>query len=221
MRRILFGTFHLRGYTHFVELAHMHERPAHLGIVAARLIAHDAGGRLVSDRQLALDQPVLRLTDYVPDDQEELLIGIEVEYNIDRCELIYGYLDLPGSNTSGVYYPINFTKGLRDRASHLNTGSFSFGPLSPIVDPVLFVGNYADFADVSGRLTLHYGPTAFREDVTLGPKRMRFMKLDPERDGHALQRVDLVSTARLATYVMGMGRSGGFMFFEHLMQLVR
>lgn len=221
MRRILFGTFHLAGYRHLLELAHMHEHPRHLGIVSATLTAHDADGALVKETALDATQPVIAIDPLLPVGHEQLLIGIDVAYTIDRCELIYGYLDLPGSESSGVYYPINFTKGLRDRRSYLNTGNFSFGPMPHSVRPVLFLGNFADYGDAAGRLTAHYGPETRREDVRLGPKRSRFVDIEPSCGGHPLGFIEFVSTARLATYMIGRARDGGFTFFEHLMPLTR
>jgi hypothetical protein len=221
MRRILFGTFHLDGYTHLLELAHMHEYPRDLGIVDAHVTAHDEEGNLVLESPLDIREAVQPLGDLLPKGHRQLLVGIDVGYCIDRCELIYGYLDLPGTATSGVYYPINFTKGLRDRRSYLNCGTFAFGPLPPVVQPVLFMGNFAEFAAVSGRLRIHYGPHTRRHEVALRPRRMNFLPIDREWDGWPLGHLDFVGTARVATYMMGMGPNGGFMFFEHLMQPAR
>ncbi len=221
MRQILFGTFHLAGYRHFVELAHMHDHPRHLGITAATLLAYDAAGQCVTNQALDVSKPVLALDRLLPAVHEHLLVGIDVTFSIDRCELIYGYFDLEGSGTSGVYYPINFTKGLQDRASYLNTGNFSFGPLAHWVKPVLFMGNFADLGDVSVRITTHYGAETRREDVVLGPKQFRLHELAKSQNGQPLTFMESVSTARLATYMTGMGPKGGFTFFEHLMPLSR
>lgn len=221
MRRILFGTFHLDGYNHLLELAHMHEHPKDLGIADATVMAYDRGGELVFQAPLDTKQAVLPLGEILPAGHGELLVGIDVGYRIDRCELIYGFLDRPGSGTSGVYYPINFTKGLRDRRSYLNTGSFSFGPLPPVVRPVLFMGNFAEFGEVSARVRIHYGSEVRKEEMTLGPKRMHFLPIERSWADQRVDRLEFIGTARVATYMMGMGPNGGFMFFEHLMQLSR
>jgi hypothetical protein len=221
MRRMLFGTFHMPGYRHYYELAHMHRHPRELGITAAVVLAYDDRGEQVCEERLDATRPVIPLHDVLPRDRGNLLVAVDVRYDIDRCELTYGYLDLPGSGTSGVYYPLNFTKGLRDRRSYLNTGNFSFGSLPEWVRPILFLGNFSDFGQVAGRLRLHYGEAVIQRNVAIAPKRMQMIEIASVRDGHRLGYLEFVSTARLATYMMGMGPRGGFTFFEHLMPLAR
>jgi hypothetical protein len=223
---LMSATFHEGGYAHLVELVHQRDRAARRRLHSVRLTVYDEDGGQHLD--VALD-PGLEILDLAALLEEpsrrlgRLLVVFDARYDpriFPYRPHHYGYLHRQGSAVPPLYYAVNATLGgvpNRIGAVALNnfeTYLFLDRPLRG--HHAVALGNLSRFAAADAEVVSYYDGTRHVEAVRLGPKSHAEVRLEPERDGHRLRRVELKALFRLASYVVGRRAGGELALFDHM-----
>jgi hypothetical protein len=223
---LMSATFHEGGYAHLVELVHQRDPAARRRLHSVRLSAYDADGCPRLDLALDPAQEILDLAALLDEPAHRhgrLLAVFDARYDpriFPYRPHHYGYLHPQGSATPPLYYAINATLGgvpNRIGAVSLNnfeTYLFLDRPLRG--HHAVAVGNLSRFVDADAEVVSYYDGVRHVETVRLAPKSHREVRLEPEREGRRLRRVEVKALFRLASYVLGRRVGGELALFDHM-----
>jgi hypothetical protein len=221
------ATFHGDGYEHVVELVHQRDDHARRSLIALQVEVREAGGGLlatlpVDPREEILD--VANLTRPHVGGRGLVMVTFDARYDpriLPYRPHHYAYLHRRGSGAPSLYYAVNAVLGgVPDRvgattANNLENYLFLRRPLEERYS--LLVGNVAHWATAKARVLAYYAGRPRTLDLTLEPGAHAELALPAEQDGARLERVDMKTTFRLATYVVGRrADSGDMVLFDHL-----
>jgi len=217
MRKMVFGTLHTPGWTHYLELSHPNQSAKAFGATEIVADVWDRGGRLVDRHNIPVEETLWRL-DPAGRPGETYFVTIEAAFAQERNLHMYGYLH--AEEETAVYYPLNAALGSRHIHVWDNVGHFVWGTLSDRYRLRFFVGNPSRWATVEGTLLfLLMEGEEERLKVRLGPKEHTMVDLWPRAGIADAHGIEFASSSKLVTYILGEIReTGSVTFIEHLLE---
>jgi hypothetical protein len=223
---LLSATFVERGYEHLLELVHQRDGDGHRRLASVEAAVHAPDGRLLGASTLDPAQDVVdlgALTGALAAAGERLMVTLDTRYD-DRIFPYrphhYAYVHRRGSSSPPLYYAVNAALGgVPDRvgATRLNNFETYVFPPRPFAERYAIVlGNLARFAPVEARVYAWYGSERVDRTVHVPPRGHTDIPVPGEHDGRLLERVELKTLFRLASYVTGRRETGELVLFDHL-----
>jgi hypothetical protein len=224
---LLSATFYQPGYEHLVELVHQRDPVARRRLASLDLAVYGPDGALLAstavdprDEMLDLDTLVTRIADAPP----RVMVTFDARYDADVFPYRphhYGYLHRRHSSAPSLYYAVNAVLGgVPDRVGATNLNNFEtyiFRRHPATERYSLLLGCLARWAPVEVQVFAHYGTERVVQDVTLAPRHHVEIPLAPEWQGRRVDRVELKSLYRLASYIVGRREgSDDLVLFDHL-----
>ena len=222
------ATFVEPGYDHLVELVHQRDRAAHRRLASLEVELYEPGGAALARLTLDPRQETLDLAALVAaraPGVARVMATFDARYDARIFPYRphhYAYVRRRESADAPLYYAVNATLGgvpdrieTANRQNNFETYLFLSRPRGERYG--LQLGNLARFSSVEAQVITYHGEARTVTPVTLASHEHTHVELPGERDGARLQRVELKTLFRLASYVTGRrGDSGALVLFDHL-----
>jgi hypothetical protein len=224
---LLSATFYEPGYDHVVELVHQRDRDSRRHLASLDVTLYDAEGKTLAEVPVdpgveSLD--LSRMVGAVAPDQTRVMVALDARYDEQVFPYRphhYAFLHRRGSVTPALYYAVSAALGgVPDRIDNSRINNFetyvfrrrAFGGRYGVL-----LGNLARFATAEAQVFAHYGAERTQRAVTVAPRAHTEVVLPTTLDGRLLQRVEVKSLFRMASYVVGRHEgSGDLVLFDHL-----
>ena len=221
------ATFHEDGYDHLVELVHQRDAAAQRSLISLEIEVRDAAGTVLVSMPVDPRDEILDVGDLVQthaSGRGRVMVTFDARYDprvFPYRPHHYAYLHRRGSDAASLYYAINAVLGgVPDRIGVTSTNNFETYLFlqRPVAERYsLLLGNMSRWAPAEVRVVGYYGRA--RQTWGVGLKAGEHAELPlPEEHGHVrLQRVEVKTLFRLASYVVGRRMdSGDLVLFDHL-----
>lgn len=224
---LLSATFYVPGYEHLVELIHQRDDLARRRLASLDLALYDPSGALLASPAVDPHAEILDLGAVVTamaDPPPRVMVTFDARYDAEVFPYRphhYGYLHRSHSSDPSLYYAVNAVLGgVPDRVGATNLNNFETYVLRRHPSAARYsvlLGCLARWAPVEAQVFAHYGPERVLHEVTLQPRQHVEVPLEPEHGGHRVDRVELKSLYRLASYIVGRrDGSDDLVLFDHL-----
>jgi hypothetical protein len=221
------ATFHEEGYDHVVELVHQRDARAHRALISLEVEVRDASGGVLASIPVDPREEILDLERLVrthASGRGPVMVTFDARYDprvFPYRPHHYAYLHRRGSEAAPLYYAINAVLGgVPDRIGATSANNFEtylFLQRSVAERYSLLLGNVSRWAPAEVRVFGYYGRSRRSWGVKLGPGEHAEFPLPGEQDRVRLQRVEVKTLFRLATYVVGRRLdSGELVLLDHL-----
>jgi hypothetical protein len=229
---LLSATFHEAGCEHLVELIHQRDAHARRRLASIDVAVYAADGAALHQATLDPRLDVIDLAALVagiPSPPRRVLVTFDARYDeriFPYRPHHYGYVHRRGGRGAPLYYAVSAVLGgVPDRIGATNINNFEsylFMPKTAAGTHSVLLGNVARFAPSPIEVITYHGRTRSSSAVTLAPKTHAEIDLPAERDGGRLERVEVKSAFRVASYIVGRrAESEELVLFDHLFTYAR
>lgn len=216
-------TFHEPGYDHVMELVHQRDPRARRALLSVEEEMRDRAGAVLAARPIDPSRELLDLTE-LDAAGGPVMVTIEARYDPRTFPYRphhYAFLHRRGPEAAPLYYAVNAVLGGQPArvgtttVNNLENYLFLRRPFAERHS--LLVGNVALWARARAQVSAWYGSERQAWDVDLDPGQHAEVPPPAERGGVRLERVELKTPFRLASYVVGRRTdSGELVLFDHL-----
>jgi hypothetical protein len=225
---LLSATFVEPGYEHLVELVHQRDADARRRLRSLDVSLHAADGKRLAEIPVDSGEEILDLAALVRDagcGADRVLAVFDARYDervFPYRPHHYAYLHRAGSEDAALYYAMSAALGgvpdrLGEATRLTNFETYVFPPRPFDERYSVLIGNLSRFAPAQARVVAYYGEAQAVQQVELAPKAHVEVAVPAEHAGRRLERVELKSLFRLASYVVGRrADTGSFVLFDHL-----
>lgn len=223
---LLSATFVEPGYEHLLELVHQRDGDGLRRLASVDVAVHAADGRLLATLPLDPAQDIADLGTLVgalPAAGERVMVALDTRYDeriFPYRPHHYAYLHRRGSSSPPLYYAVNAALGgVPDRIGTTRLNNFEtyvFPPRRFAEHYAIVLGNVARFAPVEARVHAWYGAARVGHRLHIPPRGHTEVPVPQEHEGRLLERVEVKTLFRLASYVTGRRDTGELVLFDHL-----
>lgn len=224
---LLSATYVEPGYRHVVELVHQRDPDARRRLHSLDVAVYEPEGKLIAEVSIDPAEETLDLAAVAAGPaggRPRVMVVFDARYDERTFPYRphhYGFLHRAGSSSPPLYYAVSAVLGgVPERIDNSRINNFETYVLAGGVFAeryALLLGNLARFASALAQVFAYYGSERVVRDVSLPPKAHTEVTLEPEHGGRRLERVEIKSLFRMATYVTGRRvPSGDLVLFDHL-----
>ena len=221
------ATFHESGYDHLVEVVHQRDPRAQRSLISLAVEVLDAAGTVLVSMSVDPREEILDLDNLVrthASGRGPVMVTFDARYDprvFPYRPHHYAYLHRRGSDAASLYYAINAVLGgVPDRIGVTSTNNFETYLFlqRPVAERYsLLLGNMSRWAPAEARVLGYYGRARQTWRVRLKAGEHAEFPLPEQQDHVRLQRVEVKTLFRLATYVVARRiDSGDLVLFDHL-----
>jgi len=222
------ATFHEPGYDHVMELVHQRDSRSRRSLLSVDVEVRDRSGEMLAARPIDPSQELLDLA-ALGAAGGPVMVTIEARYDPRTFPYRphhYAFLHRRGSEAASLYYAVNAVLGGQPArvgtttVNNLENYLFLRRPFAERHS--LLVGNVALWAHARAQVFAWYGSERQAWDVDLDPGQHVEVALPAEGGSVRLERVELKTPFRLASYVVGRRTdTGELVLFDHLFPYFR
>jgi hypothetical protein len=223
---LLSATFVDPGDEHVLELVHQRDGDGRRRLASLDATVYAADGSRLGTTTIDPAQETIdlgALVRRVTAARERVMLTLDSRYDeriFPYRPHHYAYLHRAGVASPPLYYAVNAALGgVPDRvgATRLNNfETYVFPPRRFAQRYGVLLGNVARFSTVEARVHAWYGDARVSRSVALAPHAHADVPLPGEHDGRLLERVEIKTLFRLASYVTGRRETGELLLFDHL-----